>query len=197
MSGTLTSLSAGPVVAPLALIGATAGVVTLVRRRLVTPARLVTVGLTTVYGAAVLMLTLLPLKIATGDYANRVPWFDKVSFIPVLTIDLRTFVLNVAMMVPLGVLLPLLRRSCRWTTALGIGVAASAVIETAQGLTDIFVSSGRTCDVNDLIANGLGTILGYWLLRIVTVVPSVAALAIRFALHTESPWEPAGVPSAA
>ncbi len=191
MSGTLTTLSADPVVGPLALIGGTAGVVTLVRRRLVTPARLLTVALTTLYGAAVLTLTLFPLQIATGDYANHASWIEKANIIPVLTIDVRTFMLNVLMIVPLGVLVPLLRRSCRWTTALGIGVTASAVIEVTQWLTNIFVSSGRTADVNDFVANGLGAVLGYWLLRGVTLVPSVAALATRCALHAESPLETA------
>lgn len=66
------------------------------------------------------------------------------------------FLLNIAMLVPLGVLLPLLWRDCRSLIRIGcMGAAFSLLIEGSQLLTS------RTCDINDLIANILGAMLGF------------------------------------
>jgi hypothetical protein len=59
------------------------------------------------YVLGVVGVTLLPLQIQLGRYANQVPWYTKADIIPLVTIDLRTFVLNIVMTFPLGLLLPL------------------------------------------------------------------------------------------
>ena len=82
------------------------------------------------------------------------------NLIPVLGIlgDLKNSVLNVALFVPLGLLLPLIwgkYRSGRETLLFGFGM--SAAIELLQ------VFTYRATDVNDLITNVLGTALGFLL----------------------------------
>lgn len=70
---------------------------------------------------------------------------------------LRHLLQNAALFVPLGVLLPLLHRSLRsvWWALLG-GAALSTMIETTQ----LVLAVGQ-CDVNDILTNTLGAVLGY------------------------------------
>lgn len=67
--------------------------------------------------------------------------------------------LNIAMFIPLGVLLPLaFPRFRRWNLTLAAGLAVSLAIETLQFLT------GRgQADVDDLFCNVLGAMLGFCL----------------------------------
>ncbi|MBQ6890906.1 MAG: VanZ family protein [Oscillospiraceae bacterium] len=68
--------------------------------------------------------------------------------------------LNVALFVPLGALLPLLWKKCRkWYVTVPIGVAASLAIELVQ----LAISRG-ICDVDDLFANSLGAAMGFFLI---------------------------------
>lgn len=65
--------------------------------------------------------------------------------------------LNIALFVPLGVLLPLLWKPFRkWYAALGAGFGVSLLIE----LTQLFTGRGM-CDVDDLFTNTLGAMLGW------------------------------------
>ena len=65
--------------------------------------------------------------------------------------------LNIALFVPLGVLLPLLWKPFRkWYAAPGAGFGVSLLIE----LTQLFTGSGM-CDVDDLFTNTLGAMLGW------------------------------------
>lgn len=65
--------------------------------------------------------------------------------------------LNVAMFVPLGVLLPLISLKLRkWYASIGTGFCLSLVIELLQ----LWFGSGVS-DVDDLFANTLGAVIGY------------------------------------
>ena len=145
--------------------------------------------------AAVLRLTTLPLQISLGEYANTVPWWEKISWIPLLVIDPRTFVLNIIMTVPLGVLLPLLIpiRGVRQVTMVGLGF--SAAIEVVQLCTNVFLSSGDLADVNDLLANTLGAVAGFLFLRRLTRIGAMADLAARFRTFDEPPVSGDGLSS--
>ncbi|GAA1581947.1 VanZ family protein [Actinoplanes couchii] len=117
------------------------------------------------YLPAVVGVTLLPLQIATGIYANQVAWYQKASYLPIITIDPLTFVLNIVMVMPFGFLLPMLRRQTSIATVAWASLALSATIELTQFAANVLVSSGRTPDVNDLIANTLGGVLGFLVWR--------------------------------
>lgn len=154
---------------PVALVAAatlmTATFVLLWWRGTLTGRRLATVWAACLYVTAVLCVTVLPLQVATGQYANTAPWYTKANFIPVLTIDPTTFVLNVVMTVPLGLLIPLLARHEGLRTAAIAGLLLSGFVETVQFTSNVLVSSGRTADVNDLLANTAGAVLGYAITR--------------------------------
>jgi glycopeptide antibiotics resistance protein len=65
------------------------------------------------------------------------------------------FTANIAMFLPIGVLLLLLLGRRRWWAAILLGALLSAGIEAAQ-----LVLPGRVSDVRDLVSNSLGTAIG-------------------------------------
>lgn len=95
-----------------------------------------------------------------------------IPFLPMLT-DVKNTVLNVALFIPLGVLLPFLwkRYNTLKSTAL-FGFVLSLSIELLQ------IFTYRATDINDIIANTLGAVLGYFLFRMASrVFPSVTKFA--------------------
>lgn len=81
---------------------------------------------------------------------------------------LRTILGNVALFIPLGVLVPLTFRKMRsaWGM-LAVAVVASILIETLQWVGR-FVGNPRWSDVDDLIFNVLGALIGYAIARLLT-----------------------------
>ncbi len=70
--------------------------------------------------------------------------------------------LNVAMFVPLGILLPLLTKNYRrWYLTLAEGFGTSLVIEVIQ-----YITARGLFDVDDLFNNTLGAMIGYGLLMV-------------------------------
>ncbi|MGM9987627.1 MAG: VanZ family protein [Bacillaceae bacterium] len=69
---------------------------------------------------------------------------------------IRQLLLNILMFVPLGVLLPMIFKSLRsfWKLAL-CTLSITILIEVLQYFT------GRSADIDDVIMNGLGGIIGY------------------------------------
>ena len=89
--------------------------------------------------------------------------------------NIANVLLNVAMFVPLGFLLPLLWKPCRkWYVAIPSGFGFSLSIELIQLLTRRGV-----CDVDDLFCNTLGAVIGYFLIMAV------------MAIFVEKKWKPA------
>ncbi|WP_320778409.1 VanZ family protein [Streptomyces sp. CRN 30] len=126
-----------------------------------------------VYAAAVLSLTVFPLNVTWGEYANQAPWIGQINFIPLLTADI-TMVPNVIMLVPFGFLLPLMsRRATSPTRAALLTAAASLSIEAAQLLSYVVLNNGRSVDVNDLLANTLGGLTGYCLVTLALRAPAL------------------------
>ena len=74
-------------------------------------------------------------------------------------------IFNVMLTMPLGAYLCYLFR-CRWWMALLIGMATTLMFETSQltGLFGIYEHPYRLFDVDDLILNTTGTMLGFWLM---------------------------------
>ena len=71
---------------------------------------------------------------------------------------MRQNCLNVALFIPLGVLLWCVIRSEKWWMALVFGAALSICIEAMQ----LLMKRGF-CEFDDVFHNTLGTLLGYWL----------------------------------
>ncbi|MFZ4272305.1 VanZ family protein [Streptomyces arboris] len=120
--------------------------------------------ITALYATAVASLTFFPLWIYGGDYRNQAEWIGQIQPIPLLMADI-SMAPNVIMFMPLGFLLPLLLpRLDRGRTVLTCALV-SLGIEVVQLLQYIAFAHGRAVDINDLIANTLGGLLGYATLR--------------------------------
>jgi glycopeptide antibiotics resistance protein len=64
---------------------------------------------------------------------------------------------NIALLVPIGLLAPLLYRNMTWKKALALGVAAGLSIEVMQTVLRVGIF-----DIDDCILNALGVMIGYW-----------------------------------
>ena len=186
MTGILVEIHPVAVAVTVAALLAAVALLVLHARGQLTVRRLLVAWLAAGYVACVAALTL-PLQIRTGDYRNMVPWYEKANFVPLLTIDPPTFVLNIVMTVPLGFLLPFFVRVRGVRQVALIGLAVSATIELTQYASNVLLSSGRTGDVNDLPANTLGAVLGFLALRALTRAPAVARLTAHWGAQPTGP----------
>ena len=87
---------------------------------------------------------------------------DKINFIPFSKdIDFIAYFLNIVLFLPLGFLVPLiLKKINKLKYILGIGLGFSMIIEVSQLLNN------RRTDIDDLILNTIGAIVGFILYRI-------------------------------
>ncbi len=188
----MITVPALPLLVPAALVTIGWWLIRLRRHGRLTGYRAATVLATTGYGAGVLMVTMFPMHLFLYGLTDGSDWSARLNLIPITTIDTPTFNLNVAMMIPLGVLLPLLTPVRSWTAALRWGALISFGIESAQFLGQVLFSAGRLADVNDVIANAIGAVFGYAIYLIAVGTPGFDALLHRCSLRRPAP---AGVPS--
>ncbi|MCM3781268.1 VanZ family protein [Microbacterium hydrocarbonoxydans] len=142
-----------------------------------TPARLFSGIAATVYCAGLVFFTFLPLSIGPSEYEK--PWWIWIGVVPFqdLVDDPIGLMLNVALFVPLGILAPLLLRTSTWLRTALVGLIVSGTIEIVQFIGDITISPGRVADIDDLITNVLGTVVGYLLLRLAMLVTALRRVA--------------------
>lgn len=133
-----------------------------------------------VYFAALMALTFLPLGLGPSDYEK--PWWIWINVVPFQDIvdDPVGLTLNVALFVPLGLLAPVLLRTSTWLRAALLGLLVSGTIEIVQFIGDVTVGLGRVADIDDLITNVLGTVIGYLVLRLAIRVPAFRRVARLF-----------------
>jgi glycopeptide antibiotics resistance protein len=79
---------------------------------------------------------------------------------------------NVLLLLPVGLFGPLaLPLLGRWWRVLLVAIVISASIEVAQ----LFIPE-RSADVDDVMINAIGALLGYWLLLLLRAVGGIAAV---------------------
>ena len=74
------------------------------------------------------------------------------------------FLGNILLFVPMGVFLPIIWKTITFKRIIGIGFLISIILEIIQPVL------GRSFDVDDLIMNTLGTIIGYLLVRLAQAI---------------------------
>lgn len=119
-----------------------------------------------IYLLCVIHLVFFPIDVNIGRYANQTPWYKSINAIPILTIDIKTFLLNIIMMFPLGVYIPFLIKnmaSIKKVTTLGLMFGLS--FELIQLLIRVTLGSGRSSDINDIIANTAGAVIGFMIIN--------------------------------
>ena len=68
---------------------------------------------------------------------------------------------NIVLLVPIGFLAPLIYRNLTWKRSLSLGVAAGLTIEVMQTVLHVGIF-----DIDDVILNALGVMIGYWAFEI-------------------------------
>ncbi len=132
------------------------------------------------------------------NFGGTTDWTDPANFIPFKTIVPYLFghngwliaginlIGNIALLVPLGFLLPLIYKYMTWKKSIIIGVISGLIIEIMQVILHVGIF-----DIDDVILNALGVILGYgifvilakWIRErkyihiLISVIISIAAIA--------------------
>lgn len=192
MPGTFVAqIHAGPVLIPLLVGVVVVWLLALGHRRALSWGRSLTVLVVTAYALGVVAVTFFPWQLPFGTAddvvigagspsVHHVALRSLLNVVPLVTIDPTTFLLNIVMTLPLGALLPLVVRVRSVPAAALVGLVVSASIELGQGAGDVLLGMSRTVDVNDLIANVTGTVLGLLAFRTVAAVagPTLGRLAL-------------------
>ena len=95
-----------------------------------------------------------------GHPANLVPFRTIVPYLlgdKGLIIGGLNIVGNIALLVPMGLLIPLFFPNLTWKKSLVLAVASGLAIETLQMLLRVGIF-----DIDDVILNALGVMVGYW-----------------------------------
>lgn len=87
--------------------------------------------------------------------------------------------MNIVVFVPVGVLVPLLTRTS-WWRVVGVATAFSLAIEAAQLVTARFLAGGHVADVNDLLFNVVGAVVGLGIFSALSRISLLAAVIERF-----------------
>jgi len=95
-------------------------------------------------------------------------------FLPMIA-DFKNTILNIILFIPLGIMLPFLwKKYNTLSETLIFGISMSLAIELLQILTY------RATDINDLIANTIGAVLGHFVFRAISCMfPSITKFATR------------------
>ena len=97
------------------------------------------------------------------EYPKLLNSSPKINLIPFrwITEGIRPYIENIALFIPLGLMLPCLwkRYEVLWTTVLS-GFAFSLIIELSQ------LFNGRVSDVDDLLMNTLGAFIGWTIFKL-------------------------------
>lgn len=98
-----------------------------------------------------------------GYLNNFVPFKGIVEFIRngSFTIALKQLGGNIVLFIPFGLALPILFPKIMKHKMILIGFSVSLVIELTQGIAGLYIGYNyRSCDIDDLLLNTLGTVLG-------------------------------------
>lgn len=145
------------------------------RDRLSVPRALVALALC-VYAAGVVANTVFPIFL--DKPARSALW--EVYLVPLADYEVGDAVMNILVFVPAGMLVPLLVARASLWRVVTVAAAFSLTIETAQLITGNVLGGGHVADVNDLLFNVAGAVLGFGLFSMLSRVPGAAALINPF-----------------
>ena len=128
------------------------------------------------YAGGIVANTVFPFLL--GGAPDRPAWWLFVNLTPLVGTEPVDMAANVLVFVPLGVLLPLVARVDSVRRVVLWGFLVSLAMEVTQLVNAVTGHGGHVADVNDLLANTLGALVGYGGLRAATLLPSVARLVV-------------------
>ena len=118
------------------------------------------------YFFSVAVLCFTPLRFVGHHVIPLVEGIGHVNLQALRGID-PTFYLNIVMAVPLGIYYGLLIPRANILKVLLVGLLASTLVEVTQYLLNHSILLNRSVDINDVISNVLGVLIGYIVLRAV------------------------------
>jgi len=153
----------------------------------VTLARASVAAVLAVYAGGVLANTVFPifLRVGTGFYDGPRPL--ALYLVPFVDYGVEDALVNVAVFVPLGGLVPLLIARPTWWKVLSIVAGASLTIELTQMATARLALGGHLADINDWLTNILGGMIGYGLFVLMTRSKTVDGFVRRFRWPAREP----------
>lgn len=169
-----------PIVVPLGVVIFLVLLVVLHSRGRVTLPRASVAAVLALYAGGVIANTIFPVFLHVGSWPDDGPRPLALALVPFSDYGLEDALVNVAVFVPLGALIPLLTTRPTWWRVLAIVAGASLVIESAQMATARIAFGGHIADINDWLTNILGGIVGYGLFVLMTRSRAVARLLRRF-----------------
>ena len=184
MSNPFDQVPVLPVVIPLGIVLFVVLVVGLRARRLLSLPRIAVAAALSIYVAGIVANT-----IFLDAPGSDEPWIPSVALVPFVDYEVEDALINVAVFVPLGVLIPLLVARPRWRSVLAIAAGASLAIEFLQLAAQRFFGGGHIADINDVIFNVTGAALGFvlFLLAVRTRRGAVVVDRFRWATPDETP----------
>lgn len=138
-----------------------------------TPSTVLRYTLYWIYAFILVDLTQAPFPYTTDAFTHIQDFHHfRYNVIPFDSMHLLQFQLNILLFIPLGYIITSLRTHYRWYNVTFIGLAVSLAIELVQLLTSLSSINVRSFDVDDLITNTLGALIGYLIYRIFQLVKS-------------------------
>lgn len=131
-----------------------------------------------VYVAGIVANTVFPVFLRAP--APPGPWWSGVVLTPLVDYEVEDALMNVIVFMPLGVLIPLVLRRPVWWRVLSAVVGVSLAIELTQLAAQDFAGGGHVADVNDLIFNTLGGVIGFGFLALFRRLPGSDRILERF-----------------
>lgn len=127
----------------------------------------VTITAAFTYLTAILLLCLTPTLFSVSSAHKVLFYFMGVPYniIPFQGVSTE-FLLNIIMTVPWGVFLYLFNSRVRLSTITGYCFLFSFFIESNQFIWDLLIHLGRLADIDDLITNTAGALIGFILMAI-------------------------------
>lgn len=167
-----------PVVVPLAAVVLALLLTHLHRRRRLTlPRAAVALGLC-VYAAGIVANTVFPIFLDMPRSSTA--WDQYLNLVPIVGYEAADAATNIVVFAPIGVLVPLLAPGASWLRALAVGAATSLAIELAQLVTAHLLGGGHIADVNDLLFNVVGALVGFGVFTALVRVHGAARLVEPF-----------------
>jgi glycopeptide antibiotics resistance protein len=162
MSSHHLSVPALPILLPLGAVLMVVSGLLLHRRGLLGARRLTTSWIAGWYLVAVLGATMLPLPLSWGPGSGP-PELHRIILVPLITMRVDDFLLNIVMTLPLAALLFLVLGVRDRRRVVLTGFLGSLAIELTQAVLLLAWHGNRWADVNDLTSNTLGAWLGFLL----------------------------------
>lgn len=97
------------------------------------------------------------------------------NVIPFDGLHLLQFKLNIIFFIPWGILIAWASKEYQWYHVFAVGLITSLAIESLQLITSLLSLNVRSFDVDDLITNTLGALIGYFVVLIYRKIRKKAA----------------------